>query len=230
MNIHGFQKTTLLDYPGKVACTVFTAGCNLRCPFCHNAFLVTEIDPSNRFEHSELLDYMKKRRTILDGVCITGGEPLLYADTLDFIKEIKDIGLSVKLDTNGSFPDRLKNAINSGMIDYIAMDIKNSPKKYPLTVGIVDFDISPIIESIELIRKSNIQHEFRTTVVKEFHNIEDFAEIGTLISGNEHYFLQNFVDSGNLISDGLSGVTPDEMRAFAAEAKKYVSDVEIRGI
>ena len=230
MNIHGFQKTTLLDYPGKVACTVFTAGCNLRCPFCHNAFLVTEIDPSNRFEQSELLDYMKKRRTILDGVCITGGEPLLYADTLDFIKEIKDIGLSVKLDTNGSFPDRLKNAIDSGMIDYIAMDIKNSPKKYPLTVGIADFDISPIIESIELIRKSNIQHEFRTTVVKEFHNIEDFTEIGTLISGNEHYFLQNFVDSGNLISDGLSGVTPDEMRAFAAEAKKYVSDVEIRGI
>lgn len=230
MKIHGFQKITLLDYPGKVACTVFTAGCNLRCPFCHNAFLVTEINPADGLERAELLAYMKKRRAVLDGVCITGGEPLLYADTLDFIKEIKAVGLSVKLDTNGTFPGRLKEVIDSGMVDYIAMDIKNAPGKYPLTVGMAEFDISPILESIGLIRASKVPHEFRTTVVKEFHRAEDFAETGRLIAGKEHYFLQNFVDSGNLISDGLHGVTPDEMRRFAAEAGKYVSDVAIRGV
>ena len=230
MNIHGFQKMTLLDYPGKVACTVFTAGCNLRCPFCHNAFLVTEIDDGDRFEKDELLSYMKKRSGILDGVCITGGEPLLYPDTIDYMKEIRSLGLSVKLDTNGTFPDRLAEVIKAGVADYIAMDIKNSLLKYPMTTGIADLDTEPIRRSIELIRSAGIPHEFRTTVVRQLHEKSDFEKIGKLIEGDEHYFLQNFVDSGNLISSGLSGVTPAEMHEYAEEAHKYVSHVEVRGI
>lgn len=230
MNIHGFQKMTLLDYPGKVACTVFTAGCNLRCPFCHNAFLVTEIDNSNRVDQSELLEYIKKRKTILDGVCITGGEPLLYDDTIDFISEIKDIGVSVKLDTNGTFPDRLRKILDASLVDYVAMDIKNSPEKYAATVGIDSFDLAPIYESIGILKSSGIEYEFRTTVVKEFHEADDFRKIGKLISGAKHYYLQNFVDSGNLISGGLTGLDPSEMRKFAAEAAVFVPDTEIRGI
>ena len=151
MIINGFQKLTLLDYPGKVACTIFTAGCNLRCPFCHNASLVTHIDSETTFSTEEVLDYLKKRQGSLEGVCITGGEPLLQPDIKEFISEIKNLGYSVKLDTNGTFPEKLKELVNEGLVDYVAMDIKNSKAKYEETAGINNLDLSKIEESVDFL-------------------------------------------------------------------------------
>ncbi len=229
MEIHGFQKMTLLDFPGKVACTVFTAGCNLRCPFCHNAFLVTEIDNERRFEKSEILEYINKRNRILDGVCITGGEPLLYPDTVDFLKEIKQTGLAVKLDTNGTFPERLKDAVRYGYVDYVAMDIKNSPEKYAQTVGIKNFDFSSVKESIEFLLSGKVDFEFRTTVVKQFHTAEDIEKIARVIEGAPRYFLQSFEDSGNLIGENMEPCSKEETEEMKRVAEKYVKNVEIRG-
>lgn len=230
MPIHGFQKMTLLDYPGKVACTMFTAGCNLRCPFCHNAFLVTEIDQAQAWDEADLLSYLKKRQGVLDGVCISGGEPLLHADTLDLIRRIKEYDLSVKLDTNGCFPDRLQAAVEEGLVDYVAMDIKNSREKYPLTVGLPDFDVRPVEESVSYLMSGAVDYEFRTTVVAECHTFDDMEKIGSWIKGAKRYFLQNFVDSGHLISPDMHGVDEPSMKGLQRIAAKYVEKVELRGI
>lgn len=230
MTIHGFQKTTLLDFPGKVASTVFTAGCNLRCPFCHNALLVTDIDPKSALDTEELLAYFEKRRGVLDGVCITGGEPLLHADTIDFMRRIREMGLLVKLDTNGSYPDRLRRVVEEGVVDYVAMDIKNSRAKYPLTVGIPDFDIAPVEESVKYLLSDAVDYEFRTTVVAEFHTLQDMEEIGEWIAGAKRYFLQNFVASDHLIDPNMHGVDAASMKALQRIASKYVKKVELRGI
>jgi len=229
MKIHGFQKTTLLDFPGKVACIAFTAGCNLRCPFCHNAFLVTEIDKNAEISKEEIFEYINLRKGILDGVCISGGEPLSDDGIFDFIKEIRKTGLKIKIDTNGSFPERLKKLVNENLIDYVAMDIKNCPEKYPLTVGIENFDISPVLESISFLLEGNVDYEFRTTVVKELHTPEDISKIAKLIDGAPRYFIQNFVDSGNVIKDGLHGFENDELEALKEAAKQYIVDTKIRG-
>jgi pyruvate formate lyase activating enzyme len=199
MTIHGFQKMTLLDYPGRVACTLFTAACNLRCPFCHNAGLVTKIDTAERIDEEEIFSYLKKRQGILDGVCITGGEPTLQKDLPEFIRAIRALGYAVKLDTNGTSPDLLKALIDEGLVDYVAMDVKNAPEKYPLTVGLADYDITPIQRSIDLLLEGRVDYEFRTTVVAEYHTPEDIASIARWIEGAPRYFLQPFVDSGNLI-------------------------------
>ena len=164
MRISGFQKMTLLDFPGRVACTVFTFGCNLRCPFCHNASLVVGGGEAE-FSKEEILAYLKKRTGLLDGVCITGGEPLLQSDIADFIKEIKALGYAVKLDTNGCYPEKLKELVLGGLVDYVAMDVKNCFSKYGQTVGIKDFDVSPIKESAAFLISSGIDFEFRTTIV-----------------------------------------------------------------
>ncbi len=230
MQIHGFQKMTLLDFPGKVACTVFTGGCNLRCPFCHNAFLVTELEGSEQFTHEEVLETIKKRKGLIDGVAITGGEPLLYEGTLDFMRKVKEMGFAVKLDTNGTFPDRLKRAVNEGLADYVAMDIKNSKELYSKTVGVKDFDITPVSESVDFLLSGKVDYEFRTTIVAEFHTLESMEEIGKWIKGAKRYFLQNFVDSGNLISDKVHGVDKESMIKLKEVANKYISCVEIRGI
>ena len=204
MLIHGFQKMTLLDYPGQVACTIFTAACNLRCPFCHNAGLVTRMDAAERIDEAEILAYLKKRQGILDGVCITGGEPTLQHDLADFIRKIKSLGYAVKLDTNGTNPALLAALIDEGMLDYVAMDIKNTPEKYAATVGVPSFDVTPIQQSIDLLLTGRVDFEFRTTVVAEYHTPEDIGEITRWLAGAPRYFLQPFVDSGNLIgsSDG----------------------------
>ena len=230
MTIHGFQKTTLLDFPGKVAATVFTAGCNLRCPFCHNALLVTEIDPQSALDSEELLAYFDKRRGILDGVCVSGGEPLLQPDVFDFMRRIRDMGLAIKLDTNGAYPDRLCQAVEEGLVDYVAMDIKNSRAKYPLTVGIPTFDVRPIEESVAYLMSDAVDYEFRTTVVAEFHTLQDMEEIGGWIAGAKRYFLQNFVDSDHLIDPNVHGVDESSMKALQRIASKYVKKVELRGI
>ena len=203
MDIQGLQKVTLLDFPGRVACTVFMAGCNFRCPFCHNASLVTHVDPDRNIPREEVTAFLKKRRGVLDGVCITGGEPLLAPELGDLIREIKNMGYEVKLDTNGSNAERLKTLTASGMIDYVAMDIKNAPGKYGMTIGIDGYDMSNIFRSVEYLMSGKVPFEFRTTVVREFHKREDFEEIGRWLKGAPRYYLQGFVDSGDVIQPGL---------------------------
>ena len=231
MIIKGLAKLTLLDYPGKVACTIFTGGCNFRCPFCHNASLATRAGEMDTIPEEEIFSLLKKRKGILDGVCITGGEPLLFGDELfDFIARIKEMGFAVKLDTNGSFPERLKTLLDAGLVDKVAMDIKNSPEKYGMTAGVENFDLDPITRSIELIKNSGVDYEFRTTVVAELHSAEDFEGIGKMIEGAKAYFLQSFVDSGDLIGEGMSAPTKEELEKYMKIAQKYVPATQIRGV
>lgn len=230
MRIDGFQKMTLLDFPGKVACTVFTGGCNFRCPFCHNALLVTELSESPGFTADEIFSFLKKRRGLLDGVAITGGEPLMNPDIIDFIREIRKLGYAVKLDTNGSYPERLKEIAGEGLVDYIAMDIKNCKEKYAETIGLSQYDLSKICESVDFLKSGAVDYEFRTTVVKEFHTVEDIRKAAEWISGAPRYFLQNFVDSGNLICSSVSGVGKEIMLEMKSAAEDFVPNTEIRGI
>ena len=229
MRIHGLQKLTLLDYPGHTACTVFTAGCNFRCPFCHNAALVTEIDAAAFTEKEEFFRFLQKRQGILDGVCITGGEPLLQPDIELFMRKIKDLGFAVKLDTNGTFPERLESIIGQGLADYVAMDIKNCLEKYSLTAG-VETDTAAIEKSMDLLLGGNIEYEFRTTVVKQLHVVDDIEKIAMRIRGAKRYFLQNFVDSGNLIADGFSAHDAENMEKMRLCAAGHVPSCALRGI
>ncbi|MFA6866184.1 MAG: anaerobic ribonucleoside-triphosphate reductase activating protein [Clostridia bacterium] len=230
MKIKGLQKLTLLDYPEKTACTIFTGGCNFRCPFCHNASLVFTRNGEDDIEEEEVLKHLIKRKSVLDGVCITGGEPLLQNDIEEFIKKVKDLGYLVKLDTNGYNPEKLESLLNNNLLDYIAMDIKNSLEKYAITAGINNFDKEKIKRSIALIKNSNIDYEFRTTVVAEFHTVEDFDDIGKIIANAKAYYLQNFVDSGDLIGSNLHAMPKNEMIDAKTRVKRYVNNVEIRGI
>ncbi|MBE7037336.1 MAG: anaerobic ribonucleoside-triphosphate reductase activating protein [Ruminococcaceae bacterium] len=230
MKISGFQKMTLLDYPGKVACTIFTSGCNLRCPFCHNASLVTKIDHNNYYNEEEILKYLEGRKNLLDGVCITGGEPLLQNDIYDFIKKIKDMGYLVKLDTNGTNPKKLIELAEKKVIDYVAMDIKNSKEKYALTSGIENLDINNIEESVNFLLSDSVDYEFRTTVVDVFHDTQDIEKIAMWIGGAKRYFLQNFVDSGDLIGDKMGSVGEETLNKMCSVARKYVENTIIRGV
>lgn len=227
MLIGGVQKMTMLDYPGKVACTIFTYGCNFRCPFCHNATLV--IDEANLFDKNEILAYINKRKGILDGVVVTGGEPLLQPDIMEFLAELKQTGLLVKLDTNGSYPERLEQIIEKGLVDYVAMDIKNCKEKYDLTTG-VKIDISKIEKSVELLMQDRVDYEFRTTVVKELHKKEDFEKIGKWLIGAKRLFLQPFKDNENLIGENLSSHSKESLEEFKGILEKTIPQVEIRGL
>ncbi len=230
MQFSGFQKMTLLDYPGKVACTLFTAGCNLRCPFCHNASLVTHIDKDYGISEEEVLEYLKKRFGLLEGVCITGGEPLLQPGLEAFIRKVKDLGYAVKLDTNGSFPEKLRGLVEAGLLDYVAMDIKNAPGMYSASVGLEKFDMSPIEESVQCLREGHVDYEFRTTVVQELHTEQDIEKIAQWIQGAPRYFLQNFVDSGDLICENMSAVSKEELQQMREIAAQYVEKVAVRGV
>lgn len=230
MDFNGFQKLTLLDYPGHVACTLFTAGCNFRCPFCHNASLVTHIGDSEHYSEEFVLDYLSKRKGIIDGVCITGGEPLLHDGLEDFIKKVKDMDYLVKLDTNGYLPDRLISLVDNGLVDYVAMDIKNSKEKYVLSAGIDSLDITQIEKSVSFLLENHVEYEFRTTVVNELHTLQDIESAAEWISGAQKYFLQSFTDSGDLICDNLSAVETQTIKMMQEVASKYVKNVEIRGI
>lgn len=229
MLIKGFQKLTLLDFPGRTACTVFTGGCNLRCPFCHNALLVTELD-DDCFTEEEVFAHLEKRKNVLDGIAITGGEPLLQKDIERFLYELKETGVAVKLDTNGCYPEKLEGILQLGLVDYVAMDIKNCPEKYGLTVGIEKFDINPIEKSINLLKNSGIEYEFRTTITENFHTVDDIEKLAKWIQGTEHYFLQNFVDSGQLIDSNCKGVSKATMLEMLEKAQKYIPNAQIRGI
>jgi len=230
MNFSGFQKLTLLDYPGHVACTLFTKGCNFRCPFCHNALLVTEQQEGETYSDETVLFYLKKRVGILDGVCITGGEPLLQKELPDFIRKVKELGFLVKLDTNGSFPDRLKALACEGLIDYVAMDVKNSMERYGETVDLQNFSTEAVEESIDFLLEGNVPYEFRTTVVAEFHTPQDIVAIAKRIQGAEKYFLQNFVDSGCLIGENLHSVGENVMKEMQNAALEHLSAVSLRGL
>ena len=230
MKICGLQKMTLLDFPGKVACTVFTGGCNLRCPFCHNALLVTELDEAEEIGEEQVFELLQKRKGILDGVAITGGEPLLQKDIVPFIEKIKDMGYAVKLDHNGTRPDLLRELIDRKLVEYVAVDVKNCKEKYGETSGVPGLDLKPIEETVSLLLSGGVPYEFRTTVVSEFHTPEDIGKIGQWIAGADHYFLQNFVDSGELIGENLHAVTPETMQKMKDAAEKYVKNVEIRGL
>ena len=230
MVFSGFQKLTLLDFPGKVACTLFTSGCNLRCPFCHNASLVTHIDNTNIYKKEEIISYLKKRSGILEGVCISGGEPLLQSDIEGFIKEVKDLGFLVKLDTNGFFPDKLISLVEKGLIDYVAVDFKSSYENYRVATGIENLDISPFKRTVEFLLSGKVEFEFRTTVVAGIHKTQDIVEIAKTIKGAKRYFLQSFVDSGDLIGDGFCAFSPTEMEKMAVLARDFVPNTEIRGI
>lgn len=230
MTIMGLQKLTLLDYPGKMACTVFTGGCNFRCPFCHNASLVIPSKFGAVMPTEEFFAFLERRRGILQGVCVSGGEPTLMFDLEDFIKRIKAMGFLVKLDTNGSRPEILKSLVGSGLVDYVAMDIKNSPDMYPVTVGIDGFDVSPILESAAFLMSGAVDFEFRTTLVSGHHTEREMRLIGEWLKGTPRYYLQNFVDSGDLISEEIGGLDKNTTEALCNLLKSYIPNAEIRGL
>ena len=230
MHIHGLQKLAMVDYPGKLAATVFTGGCDLRCPFCHNALLVTRLAETPEIPEEAVLDFLASRKGLLDGVVLTGGEPLLQPDAADFLRQVRDLGFAVKLDTNGCHPAALADILDQGLADYVAMDVKNSPARYAETVGVPDFDLSPVEESVRLLRQSHIDHEFRTTLVRELHTGADLDAIAAWLEGAPKYFLQNFVDSGNLIGQGYHGFSLEELRAFAERMRPHFGAVELRGV
>lgn len=226
MKIQGIQKLTLLDFPGRVACTVFTVGCNLRCPFCHNSPLITATDGEMTSE--EVLAFLKKRTGILDGVCITGGEPLLQSDIGEFMRDIQNLGYAVKLDTNGTLCDRLEKLLSGGFVDYVAMDVKSSLESYDKLCG-VNVKTENILRSIGLIKKSGVAHEFRTTAVKTLHDPQDFVSIAKLI-GDDRYFIQCFTDSGNVLSEGCEPFSKAELEDILREVRRYSPKAELRGV
>ena len=231
MFLAGIQKLTLLDYPGKVACTVFTSGCDLRCPFCHNASLALPERQSDEMELADLLAFLRKRQGILDGVAVTGGEPLMHPGITDVLGEIKALGYSVKLDTNGTFPGRLREVVEAGLADRVAMDIKAAPENYGRLVGIPGYDVSRVCESAEYLMRCGADYEFRTTAVKGLHTAADFEGIARWIAGAKEYYIQEFKDSGDLIdARGLSEFTEAEMHGFADIVRPLVPSVKVRGI
>ncbi len=224
----GLQKLTLLDFPGVVSCIVFTKGCNFLCPFCHNALLVNKIEEAQEIDGEEILSFLKIRQGILEGVVITGGEPLLHPELEDFIVRVRELGYKVKLDTNGSLPDRLKSLVSKGLLDHVAMDIKNSFEKYPQTVGADKVKIQDIEESIDFLLSGAVPYEFRTTVTAELHTTQDIVSIARRIEGAERYFLQNFKDSGDLVGQGNSPVSKEILDEMCTVSKKYVKYCEKR--
>lgn len=227
MKINGLLKLTLLDFPGYTACTVFFGGCNFRCPFCHNASLVR--GEGEDISVDEFFKFLSKREGIIDGVAVTGGEPLLQRELYDFLKRIKDMGFLVKLDTNGSFPEKLKELCRAGLVDYVAMDIKSSPEGYSRAAG-CNVSIEKVRESVDYLLSGAVDYEFRTTVAKGAVMPEDMEGIGELIRGAKRYFLQGFVDSGDILGEGVGAYTKEEMEEMLENVKKYVPAAELRGI
>lgn len=229
MKIHGLQKMTLLDFPGKVACTVFLGGCGFRCPFCHNGELL-DVNAPAVTDDAALLDFLKTRTGLLDGVVITGGEPLLRPDLPELMRAIRALGYPIKLDTNGANPDKLIALVEEGLVQYVAMDVKNSPERYAETVGLPAVDIAAIDRSIRYLLQDHVDYEFRTTVVRELHDAASFRAIASWIAGAKRYYLQSFVDRDTVLYGGLHAPEKAEMEAYAAIARKTVQTVELRGV
>lgn len=230
MNISGIQKLTLLDFPGRLACTVFTTGCNFRCPFCHNASLVLP-GKGEHIETEQVISFLKKREGVLEGVCITGGEPCFQDGIEEFIQEVRSMGFLVKLDTNGSFPEKLSSLLEKKLLDYVAMDIKTSKEKYLRVCGIKNERLlQNVIESVEILKKSSVEHEFRTTTAKELQTSDDFERIGEWLKGEKRYFIQQYRADGELIGEELTPYEKKELLTFADIMRRYVTNVDIRGV
>ena len=229
MKIAGMQKLSLVDYPEKMCCTLFTSGCNFRCPFCHNAGLVVR-PAEDIIEQNEVFDYLTKRKGMLQAVTISGGEPTLQKGLKEFVQQVKQLGYLVKLDTNGTNPTLLIDLVESGLVDYVAMDIKNSKQKYALTCGLDNMDLSAVEQSINFLMSGKVPFEFRTTVVKDFHNAEDFEDIANWLGNPPKYFLQQFVNSGDLVQDGLHGYDATEMQQLLSHVQKFMPNAKLRGV
>jgi len=235
----GIQKLTLLDYPDKTACTLFTIGCDFLCPFCHNVSLLVEVEEQQcddiqtqgkkTITESDVVEFLESRQGLLDGVCISGGEPLLHDNLEGFIDKVKELGFLVKLDTNGSFPDKLERLIKNGKLDYVAMDIKNEPDKYAKTIGLPEYDISPIEKSMQILRTGMIPYEFRTTVVRDFHTLDDMLSIARWIPWAEKYYLQGFINSEGVLKRELTAYTDLEIQMLLVEIRKILPSAELRG-
>lgn len=230
VKVHGFNKLTLLDYPGRLACTVFLGHCNFRCPFCHNAGLVLDPEDEPVIPIEEILGTLKKRKGILDGVCITGGEPTVHKKLPEFVQQIKKLDYSVKLDTNGTNPQMVREMVKAGLLDYVAMDIKNSPEKYGETAGIVRADLEAVNETVEFLKSGKVDYEFRTTVTRELHKKEDFLKIRKWLSGSRRYFLQAYKESEQVIRPVYSSYSREQLENFRQLLLEEISQVEIRGI
>lgn len=230
MSIHGLNKLTLLDYPGKLGATIFLGGCNFRCPFCHNGDLV--LNPSGQpvLEWEEIYTFLKKRQGMIEGVCITGGEPTLYDGLEKMIRSIRTLGYCVKLDTNGYRPEVLKDLARKGLLDMVAMDIKSDPDTYGVVTGVSGIQMKKICESVEFLMKDYLPYEFRTTVVREFHQDETFRKISSWLKGCQAYYLQNYKESEGVIQKNLHGYTLEELKGFREILLKNIENVGIRGI
>jgi pyruvate formate lyase activating enzyme len=220
---------TLLDYPGRIACTVFLSGCDMRCPFCHNSELVDGTAPAI-MEEEELLSFLEKRRGLLDGVAFTGGEPCLQKNLPELMRKIREMGFAIKLDTNGNHPDMLEKMISEGLVDYVAMDIKNSPEKYAVTCGLETLDLTKIRQSVEILKSGRVDYEFRTTVVAQFHEENDFRLIGQWLQGAKRYFLQSFTDRDSVPYGGMSAPSREEIFRYAQIAQENIPDTQVRGV
>jgi len=229
MKIYGLQKMTLLDFPQHVACTVFLGGCDFRCPFCHN-FELADGTAQPLMEEAELLDFLKKRRGLLDGVAFTGGEPCLHRDLPELLEKVRGRGFAVKLDSNGYHPALLETILDRGLADYVAMDIKNSPEKYARTCGREEVDLSIIRESIRLLMEKAPDYEFRTTVVQELHEAEDFHPMGRMIQGAKRYFLQSFTDRDTVPFEGFHAPSREKLVEYREISRIYVPDTQLRGV
>lgn len=230
MNIKGFQKLTLLDYREYLTATIFLGGCNFRCPFCHNKDLVLHPNALPDMDCNTILETLKKRSGMLEAVCITGGEPTLCPDLLTFLNKIKSLGYRIKLDTNGYRPDVLKELLQEQVLDYVAMDIKNSPDKYALTTGLDQIDLDKINESIEIIKQSGGDYEFRTTIIKELHSSDDILHISQWIAGAKSYTLQSYRETEEVIHPIYSAHTKETLESFVSIAKKYIQNVQLIGL
>ncbi len=231
MFIQYLQKMTLLDFPGRVACTLFLHGCNFLCPFCHNPGLVTAPpDDASLCSEEEILSYLQKRKGILDGVAITGGEPLLREEIVPLLEKIKALGYAVKIDTNGTFPDRLERIVGEGLCDYVAMDVKNCEARYAETVGLKKLNFEPIRRSMAFLLSGAVDYEFRTTVVRELHGREDLLAAAEMIRGAKRYFLQKFNDTGDLIGGGFTAYGDEEMRELLSDVRFVLPTAELRGV
>ena len=229
LNIQGLQKTTLLDYPGNVAATVFLGGCNMRCPFCHNMNLVTS-GSSGAYSEEEILDFLSGRAKLLDGVCVTGGEPTLYDELPSFLRLIKELNLKTKLDTNGTNPQMIKDLIKNGLVDYIAMDIKSSLSDYGRACGVEDIKLALVKESIDILINGDCEYEFRTTAVREFLSKDNVKNIAVLLRGAKRYYLQGYVESEYVPDKTLHGLEKETLLQYVKELSASIESVEIRGL
>lgn len=230
MRIHGYSQLTLLDYPGKLACTIFTGSCNFRCPFCHNASLALHPEKQPALDEDKIIEHLYSRKSMLEGICVTGGEPTLYKDLPDFLERLRTTGFLIKLDTNGSNPDMVKEVIDRGLVDYIAMDIKSSPTGYAMATGLETFAMDKIFSSVDIIMSSGLDYEFRTTVADGLHHADDFVQIGKWIKNCKAYYLQQYKDSGDLICPkGLSSPSVTTLEQYRNILLSDIPNTFIRG-